>query len=346
MENHTQNRLLVFLKDTNKKSYLKILKEVVHLSLLKKEIPFYYFKFLYRKEIVNYKDYVSTKEANRIKHKDTFHKEEHLSIISNKLSFSLYCEKNNLPVPKLISHNMGKNCYFNGEYYKVNSKKELLNFFKIVLDRSQREHLFVKPVSLYGGTGCYRISKSSLIKDVEESADFILLNGCIHEEMVIQHKDVNKIHSGCVNTLRVETFIDQNEEIHILSAFMRFGIGKSFVDNAHAGGFYVGIDLKKGTLNKIGHQYMEYGGAKLTQHPDSNFVFEGFKLPYFKEVCELIIKAVQFIPDRYIGWDIAISEIGPVIIEANEYPSIFMADLAYGGYLKHPLYKGIIAEVS
>ena len=346
MGNPTQNRLLVFLRDKNKKSYFKILKEFVHLSIIKKEIPFYYFKFLYRKENANYKDYVSTKEAHRIKYKDTFHKEEHLSIISNKLSFSLYCEKNKLPVPKLISHNMGKNCYYNGEYYKVNTKEELREYFKMVLDRSEREYLFVKPVSLYGGTGCYKISKTNLKLEIEESADFILSNGCIHEEMVIQHKDVNKIHAGCINTLRVETYIDQNEEIHILSAFMRFGIGKSFVDNAHAGGFYVGIDLEKGTLKKIGHQYMEYGGAKLTQHPDSKFIFEDFKLPCFQEVRELVVKAVQFMPDRYIGWDIALSDKGPVIIEANEYPSIFMADIAYEGYLKHPLYKDIIAEVN
>ena len=127
---------------------------------------------------------------------------------------------------------------------------------------------------------------------------------------------------------------------------MRFGIGKSYVDNASSGGILIGIDLDQGTLKEIGHLKMKFGGTEYRKHPDSNFVFAGFKIPYFNEVCELVIKGVQYLPDRYIGWDIAISHKGPVIIEANEYPNIFTSDTLYGGYLKHPLYKGIIDEVS
>ena len=341
-----QNRLLVFLRDKQKKNYFKIFKEFVNLLLIKKEVPFYYFKYLYRKDITNYKDYVSTKEAYRIKYKDTFHKEEYLTIISNKLSFSIYCDWNGLPVPSLLSHNFESNFYYKGNHFKINDENELIDFFGMVLDKSEKDSLFIKPLSMYGGTGCFRISKENLNIDLLECAEFIMQNGCIHEEAVIQNEEINKIHSGCINTMRVETFIDKKGEIHILSAFMRFGIGKSHVDNAHSGGFYVGINLKNGTLRDIGHQYMEYGGAKYTIHPDSKFAFANFEIPYFKELCDLVIKGVQFLPDRYIGWDIAISNKGPVIIEANEYPSIFMADIAYGGYLKHPLYKGIIEEVS
>lgn len=342
----TQNRLLVLLKDKNKKSYLKIIKEFVHLAILKKEIPFYYFKYVYRKNVVNYKDFVSTKEANRIKYRDTFHKDEHLAIISNKLNFSLYCEKNNIPTPKLISHNFGKHFFLNGKMYPVHNEDDLVNFFKVVFEYYKKESLFVKPISMYGGIGCFLISKKNLKEDISQCASFVMENSCIHEELIIQHPEINKIHPGCINTVRMETFIDKEGQIHILSALMRFGIGKSIVDNAHSGGFYVGIDLEKGCLKNIGHQYMEFGGATLTSHPDNNFVFDGFKIPYCDEISELVTKAVQFLPDRYIGWDVAISADGPLIIEANEYPSIFITDIAYGGYLNHPIYKDIIKEVS
>lgn len=346
MRKPTQNRLLVFLRDKNKKNYFKIIKEFVHLAILKKEIPIYYFKYLYRKNVVNYKDYVSTKEANRIKYNDSFHKEEHLSIISNKLNFSLYCEKNNIPVPKLISHNFGANFIFKGELHFVQTEDDLFHFYKMVFEQYNKTSLFVKPISLYGGMGCFLINKNSLKEDIAQCASFILDNSCVHEELIIQHSEINKIHPGCINTVRMETFIDKKGQIHILSALMRFGIGKSIVDNAHSGGFYVGIDLEKGHLKKIGHQYMEFGGATLTRHPDNNFKFEGFEIPYWEDVCKLVTRAVAFIPDRYIGWDIAISNNGPLIIEANEYPSIFITDIAYGGYLNNPIYKDIIKEVS
>ena len=340
-----QNRLRIFLKDKNKKSIFKMFRESLYLWISKREIPFYYFKYLYRKNVVNYKDYISTKEAHKIQFQDTFHKPEHLSIISNKLSFSIFCEQNKLPAAKLISHNLNSNFIFKGKLFKVATKEDLYLFFEHVFNNTNHENIFVKPLSMYGGTGCYRINKQNLQKGIDACNEFVINNSCIHEEVVLQHPEINKIHAGCINTIRMETFIDKQGTTHLLSAFMRFGVGKSFVDNAHSGGFYVGIDLENGTLKDIGHQYMEYGGATLTAHPDNNFAFGGFKIPLFKEAVELTMKSVDYIPDRYIGWDIAISTNGPVIIEANEYPSIFMSDIAYGGYLKHPLYKGILEEI-
>ncbi len=149
---------------------------------------------------------------------------------------------------------------------------------------------------------------------------------------------------GCINTIRIESFIDKSSHIYILSAFMRFGVGDSYVDNAHAGGFYVGIDFKNGRLKNIGHQYMEYGGASLKKHPESGYTLEGFEIPFFQEAVDLVRQTLTKLPDRYLGWDIAITPTGPLIIEANEYPSIFMADIAYGGYLKHPLIQTLLRK--
>ena len=346
MAEKQQNRLHIFLKDKNKKSIFKMFRECMCLWMSKREIPFYYFKSLYRNNVVSYIDYISTKEAHKIQFSTIFHKSEHLSIISNKLTFSIFCEQNKLPVPKLISHNLNSNFIFKGVLFKVATEEDLYQFFEHVFNNTHDERIFIKPLSLYGGIGCYRISKNNLKADIKECADFVIHNSCVHEEVVLQHHEINKIHADCINTIRMETFIDKQGKTHLLSAFMRFGVGKSFVDNAHSGGFYVGINLEEGTLKEIGHQYMEYGGAVLSAHPDNNFIFGGFKIPFFSEAVDLTLKAVDYIPDRYIGWDIAISTQGPVIIEANEYPSIFMSDIAYGGYLKHPLYKGILEEIS
>lgn len=343
MSKPTKNRFLIFLKDPNKKSIFKMFKESLHLWILRKEIPYYYFKYLYRKNVPNYLDYVSTKEANRIKFSDKYHFPELLSIISNKLSFSIYCTAKHLPVPELLSHNFNSNFILNGNSKTIKNKEGLEGFFQDVMKVKNTSTIFIKPLSLYGGTGCYKLSKTTFKEDIEKCADFILRNACVHEAFVLQHKDINTMHAGCINTIRMETFIDDSGKIHILSAFMRFGVGDSFVDNAHSGGFYVGINLESGSLNKLGHQYMEYGGGTFTHHPDSGIKLEGFKIPYFKETCKLVHRATTIIPDRYIGWDIAISNNGPIIIEANEYPSIFMADIAYGGYRRHPLYEDIIS---
>jgi len=344
MANSKKNRLLVFLKDKRKKSIPKILKEFIYLWITKKEIPFYYFKYLYRKDVLNYKDYLSTKECRRIQFYPDYHKDEYVNIMANKLEFSIFCSKNSLPVPKLISHNSNSIFYYNNDKFPVKNTETLITFFNHVFQESGYDSIFIKPLSLFGGKGCFKINKETIQKDIIKNAISLLENNCIHEEVVVQHDAINKIHPHCINTIRIETYIDQEGTIHNLSGLMRFGLGNSVIDNSHAGGFFVGIDLKTGVLNKFGHQFSEFGGGKLTKHPDSDFVFDGFKLPYFKEICNLTIKATTYLPDRYIGWDIAISDKGPIIIEANERTNVSGADLAYGGYMKHPLFKEIINE--
>lgn len=344
MSGSKKNRLFVFLKDKRKKSYFKIIKECLYLWVTKKEIPFYYFKHLYKKEITNYKDYLSTKECAKIQFNQEFHKTELEGIIANKLIFSMYCSKNNLPVPKLISYNLSSNFFYDSKAYPVKNIAELKIFLDLVFIKSKHNSVFIKPLSLFGGKGCFKISKETLDEDLKESSDYILNNSCIHEEVLVQHHLINQIHSKCINTIRIETYINKRGEIHLLSGYMRFGVGTSNVDNSHAGGFFVSLDLEKGTLREKGITLMEFGGHDVFSHPDSGFIFKDFKIPYFDEMCELINKATTFVPDRYIGWDIAISDKGPIIIEANELTSVSGADIAYGGYRKNPLFKEILEE--
>jgi hypothetical protein len=49
-----------------------------------------------------------------------------------------------------------------------------------------------------------------------------------------------------------------------------------------------------------------------------------------KKACETAKEAARHIPDRLIGWDVAITTTGPTIIEGNEDPHLFMSDVAYG----------------
>lgn len=341
---HQKEGFLVFLKDKRKKPYPKILLEFLTLWKEKKELPLYYFKFLYRKDVTNIKDYLSTKQASRIQHSENLHRKEYLDIISNKLVFSLFCSRNSLPVPELISYNFRNSFFWNNECYEVSNEEDLYSFFKKVFEKTKKERLFLKRFSLYGGKGACIVRKSFLMEDVKKNAKEIINNDHIHEEVLVQHVEIDRIHPNCLNTLRVETYIDKHNKTHILSAYMRFGTGNSVVDNATSGGIYVGIDMLNGTLKDTALQEVHFGGNDFEEHPDSNFIFKGFKVPFFKEVCELVLKATDFLPDRFIGWDIAVTNDGPIIIEANEYPDLSVSGTAYGGYLKNPLFNEILEE--
>ncbi|NMH87415.1 sugar-transfer associated ATP-grasp domain-containing protein [Flavivirga algicola] len=336
------NRLKVFLKHPNKKSFPKMIKEVIILMIKKREIPFYYFKYLYRKNVTNYLDYVSFKEQLLLVGHRSLHNPDYVALINNKLYFALFCERISIKTPKLISYNLGSNFFFNNEVVKITDKEKLVDFFEVLFDKNKIDALFFRPPSDYGGKGCFKITK----EDIENNLDGLyqnLVNGnFVHTKVVKQHDDINKIHSKSVNTLRIISLLTLEGHIEIISAFIRFGVGDSVVDNATSGGFFVGINLEDGTLQPIGHYLSQHGGEEITEHPDSGYKFEGFKIPYYKEACDLVLDTAKIIPDGLIGWDVAITSNGPVIIETNAEPHIPISNITSGGLLKNKHVKNIV----
>ena len=338
-------RIKIFIKDPNKKSFLKIIKEVFILVITKKEIPFYYFKYLYRKDVKNYLDYFSIGEANAIGSSQLLHKPEYKSLLENKLFFALLSEKSPLNTPKLISYNLGNTFYYNNTVKQIYNKSDLVSFFEQVFTVNNLEGLFFRPPSEYGGKGVFKLTRTGLKNELDVRFDSLINGYYVHTKIIEQHKEINKIHNKSVSTLRIISLITSENHPEIISVFMRFGVGDSVIDNASSGGFFVGVNIDEGTLKDTGHYLSQYGGAKIKKHPDSGFIFEGFKVPYFKEACEEVLKGIMVIPNRFIGWDVAITPNGPIIVEANSSPHLQISNIANGGLLKNPHIKKLLEEL-
>ncbi|MCF7568631.1 hypothetical protein L3X37_09665 [Sabulilitoribacter arenilitoris] len=338
--------LNVFIKDKNKKGWLKIIKEIIHFSWVKKDIPSDYFrKFLYRNDVSDYTNYLTLKEYYSIINSPKIIVPEAGSILNNKLSFALFAEKNKLPTPKLISYNLTNSFFFNGSFKTIKSSNDLIAFFKDVFKQIDKSKLFLKLFNSLGGKGCILLEKNRLNEQISLHKDDLLNNCYIHQKVVIQHSDISKIYNNSINTIRIDTFIDKQKNIHVLSALMRFGAGNSFVDNASAGGFSIALDLNTNKLKGPCRQDLSKGGKVFFAHPDSNTKLDGYKIPYVTEACKLAKTASKLLPSRLIGWDIAITPRGPLIIEGNQGPSLHLTDVAYGGYCKHPIIQDILKEI-
>lgn len=338
-------RIQVFIKDPNKKSFFNIIKEVFTLLKTKKEIPFYYFKYLYRKDVKNYLDYLSTGENNAIGNSKLLHNPAYRTILDNKLFFALLCEKSSLNTPKLVSYNIGNTFYYNNTIKQISNKSELISFFENVFTESKLEGLFFRPPSDYGGKGCFKLTGTGLTNELDDIIDSLINGNYVHTKILKQHRELCRIHDKSVGTLRIISLITSENHTKIIAATMRFGVGNSVVDNSSSGGFFVGVNMNEGTLEKVGHYLLEYGGGAILEHPDSGFKFEGFKVPYFKEACEEVIKGVKVIPDRFIGWDVAITPNGPIIIEANATPHLLSVEMGYGGLLRNQHIKKLVGEL-
>jgi hypothetical protein len=334
-----------FLNDRNKKKSLIIIWEFLCLWIKNKNFPMYYFsRFLYRKEYVNYKDYISTKDYNKLINSNRIQNELFVNILQNKLLFALFCEKNDLPAPKLLGYNSNNYFFKNKKQITLKSNSELVHFFIQIFEENTIDRIFVKSIYTKGGKGIFLLSRETLKNQVADIQNELLSGSFIFQECLIQHQDINDIYPTSINTLRIDICIDNNNKAHLLGAVMRFGVAGNVIDNRSKGGFFVSINESQGCLMKKGYKQMGFNGAELLQHPDSGFEFEGFKIPYFDESLSLAINMSHMIPNKLIGWDIAITPNGPLIIEGNHDTNITMTEVRNQGYMKNPLILELIKE--
>lgn len=136
------------------------------------------------------------------------------------------------------------------------------------------------------------------------------------EDMIIQHPDIGRLYPLSVNTLRLVT-IKNGDTVHLVFSSMRIGNGKR-VDNLNSGGMAVIIDMETGKISTPG---ADKDGKAFHRHPITGVELVGAQIPMYHESVELVKRAAMQIPELgYIGWDIAVTEKGPLIIEANHFP--------------------------
>jgi len=172
--------------------------------------------------------------------------------------------------------------------------------------------------------------------------------GFLFQETVKQHSELNLLNPSCLNTLRIDTFIDKDGNIDIISAYLRMSINNKHVDNISSGGCQVGINLQSGKLKQLGYSSFSNVGTRVfNKHPVTGCVFEDFEIQYFTEAKELILKVAGYMPGlRLVGWDVAISESGPVLIESNSDYSMGGNEISEGGYRNNAIFRKMLKELN
>ncbi len=338
-------RFQVFWKDSEKKPLPLMFKEFLRLWVIKGSFPLHYFgRFLYRKGYDNPYNYMDMKQYRSIIYSKKNNQEAYAPILSNKFIFSLFCERNQLPTPNVYSYNMNGSFFYHDHILPVRNSKDLLKLFTKVFQTSGVDKLFVKSFCGYGGNEVFLLTSLNLSDELEKLGNTILSGAFIHQQCIAQHAGLSQIYPHSINTLRVETYIDNSGMVNILGMFMRFGSGGKIVDNVSSGGFYVPVERSSGKLMAKGLQGMIFGGKVFYRHPDSNFEFKDYKVPYFDEAKNLCLRLATYIPIRLAGWDIAFTPSGPVVIEGNNTPGITVGEIGCGGYVNHPLFSEMIGK--
>lgn len=133
------------------------------------------------------------------------------------------------------------------------------------------------------------------------------------EEVISQHDDVAAVCPGTVNTTRITAFYD-GTDVHTLAIAQKFGRGE-VSDQMSYGGFYTMLDPDTGHAMSAG--YDSHANVHET-HPDTGYRIADFQLPRFAEAIALVDEAARVNPDvQYAGWDVVVTNDGPVLVEGN-----------------------------
>lgn len=147
------------------------------------------------------------------------------------------------------------------------------------------------------------------------------------EEYVVQHHILSQLCNSSLNTLRIVTITSKSVPVTPDGAFtdiaymaIRIGGGTAVVDNLHAGGMVALIDLQSGITITNGR---DAEGNIYENHPVSGAKIKGVKIPFFEETKRMVYEMCSMeLVEGYLGWDIGITENGPVFIEVNANPGI------------------------
>lgn len=134
------------------------------------------------------------------------------------------------------------------------------------------------------------------------------------QECVKSHSVLKALNPSSVNTFRIVTYI-WNGMIYHLPIALRLGRNGNRLDNAHAGGMFVGVS-DDGTLGEFA--YTEFKES-FSKHPDTGMIFKGYIIPQVPTVLEVACKMHARTPQlKIMSWDLTIDEQGCIVlIEVN-----------------------------
>ena len=276
---------------------------------------------------------------------------EWTSITENKFLFNLYYHSFGLPVNELLGYYDPQNGITSGGDPLTN-KDQLREFllelrpqaivFKPVGGSKGQDLLIIHSVKysaddivFVSGQG-KELTLSQVVSHLEKKVKGSSYKGFIIEPKVMQEQSISSLNSSSLNTIRVITLLDKANQARVLCAALRLGRQGVEVDNFSQGGLFVAVNINEGILEE------GFFGTKIRSdfhqlHPDTQLPFSGFNIPFWHEVCQLACRAASVSPFcRSIGWDIAITPEGPIILEGNDKHSVRFQAL-YNGYLQEEI---------
>lgn len=195
------------------------------------------------------------------------------------------------------------------------------------------QDLFIKPTKGKGGRGCERwdfagggrYRRFPTGEEADEARMLARLRELARQQpfliqpRAINHPELRDLCGAALSSMRMMSIRAPAGAFEVLFAVFKIsGQGHSIVDNFHAGGWVCQVDMDTGALGSASDWGIQEPGRWLEYHPVTGARITGRVLPLWHDTVELVRRAHAAFADRVaVGWDVAITDQGPRIIEGN-----------------------------
>lgn len=268
-------------------------------------------------------------------------------IADNKVRFYEHCIDNRLPAIPVVCVMTDDDEFVSPLTPNVRRLDEWLSAIE-----SAPDEMFVKPVEGKYGVGVFPIERtgSGFRFDGTSGSAIDLFNFLRsqlrqHKGLLLQPRlrstsalsPIATPYSLC--TVRALTCM-RSGSAEFLMANLKIIVGDNISDNfakGTSGNLLAAIDGDTGVLSRA------WGSTKkdwpvitaFQRHPDTGHEIEGFRLPFWGELVDLAIRAQSSLPElRSAGWDIAATDQGLMLVEANVRFDLSILQIAHQRGLK------------
>lgn len=191
---------------------------------------------------------------------------------------------------------------------------------------STRDRIVVKRFDGASGKGVDVVDTAAPGLDAAELYERLLADKQhVVEELLHQHADLARFYESAVASLRIHTLALGDEVQIVFPTTVSFGSKGGVTSNAWSLQAFFDLETGRVETDGIFQGSVQHGTPDevFERHPDSNVPFRGAVIPFTREAADLVRDAARFVPELpFIGWDVAITPSGPVIVEGNAAPMI------------------------
>jgi Sugar-transfer associated ATP-grasp len=255
------------------------------------------------------------------------------SLTEDKAVFHRACELLGLPVPRLLGLFYGDATGWGSGGLVLTSRDEWVGF----IDRALPADFVLKPTHGHLGLLVRRlrrqnggfVDESGAASTPEGLYDWMRaqrqFRSFLFQERLHSHPALVELSgTSTLQTVRIVSLVDRAGTPRIVFAGQKVVTGDSAADNLHdgkTGNAVAEIDATTGRLVRVAAPAPgAWRLVDLEAHPRTHVPFAGYQLPFWPETLDLLERAaLAFLPLRTIGWDVALTPAGPVLIEGNAW---------------------------